>query len=278
MRFPTSRARGFTLVELLVVVAVLATVAALVIPRLGFAEERAAAATAAVGAGQLVSNLETYKVSTRSYPLGLDSLLADTDADGTPDELYQNLWWHAAGPPTSPGFGPRVYLAMQQLDPTGTDSYEQSLGHAFSSPGGSVYFHDHDTDAATPVNDSGILRRDVTFAATDLFAFVDDTTAGFITPIIGQPLMDAAGYPDGLPAGTRLVAFGVSSRSGLIGETMATAPLHTENDNGSYARYLAIYAVYANGKSADLKVVVDSQGVGPGGNIASYEALAPNHD
>lgn len=247
-------ARGaFTLIEMLIVLVVLAAVAALVVPTLGFVEEQSGHATAATTSAQLVSNLETYKSSTGSYPLGMDSLIDDTGA------IYDGLWEHV-----NPSFGPVTYLEVADASP-----YAQSIGHVFEpNAAGEEFVYDHDSTSADP-NNSATIKRLLT-GAYDL-AFVKAYAPG---PPPAPMLLNwykAAGYPDGtLPAGTRLIALGVGPLNSAVGETLSSVPAHAEQDSDVYGRYIAIFAVHEDGRSAKLRTVVDSQGVPIGQNIDSY--------
>jgi prepilin-type N-terminal cleavage/methylation domain-containing protein len=252
--------KGFTLAELVVVLVILAATAALLIPRLGFMKSQADNATSAAGVAQLTSNLETYKLTTGSYPLGMDSLL---DSTGT---LYSGLWSHPAGPSV---IGPGGYLTAGT--PLATSGDRQSFGHAFQSDAsGNIYVYDHSTTATDPSSSATVVRN-LAFDGSDSLAVVSPTT--------GAALIRAAGYPTGaLPVGVQLVAFGIGPNNGAVGETMASAPRHAEQDQEFYGRYIALFAVYASGKPAELKAIVDSHGSTVESNISSYKKGGPSHD
>lgn len=273
---------GFTLIELLVVLVILAAVAGLVIPKLGFVESQAGNATSAAGTSQIMSNLEVYKTTTGSYPLGLDTLLEGVGGTTAPTGVYTNLWSHtSAGVP----FGPKEYLEMATLNiglpPAGSGQTAQSLGHAFAPVNGSYYFFDHVAASADPTN-SGANKRSFASASNAQFAFVKQLGAfGTTGPNLNDFMVSiykAAGYPDGTPAGTRLIAFGIGQNCSSIGATMISAPVHAEQDTSKYARFIAIFAVYNNAKPAELKAVIDSQGGTIDENISSYRKAAPDHD
>jgi prepilin-type N-terminal cleavage/methylation domain-containing protein len=266
-----SSAGGFTLVELIVVLVILAAVAALVVPKLGFVEAQAGNATAAAAGGELVSHLETAKLTMKSYPLGYDSLL-EFDTTASAWQMYNKLWQHAAGPSF---FGPKadlepVTLATTSGSATATSPYlSVSLGHAISkNTAGNYYLFDHNATSTSP-SSSATVRRDFTSWGGQTVARVKPTAGSWIR---------AAGYNDGLlPVGVHLLAFGVGPNLGTIGETIVSAPRHSEQKADFYGRYIAIFAAFENGKPAVLKAVVDSHGSTIEGNVSAYYAGGPEH-
>jgi prepilin-type N-terminal cleavage/methylation domain-containing protein len=262
---------GFTLIELIVVLVVLAAVAALVIPKLGFVEAQAGNATAAAAGGQLVGHLETAKLTTKSYPLGFDSLL-EFDTTASAWQMYNKLWQHGAG---SNSFGPKVDLEPVTLATTsgsasGTSPYlSVSLGHAFSkNTDGKYYLFDHDATSTSP-SSSATVFRDFPSWGGQTVARVKPNASSWIR---------AAGYNNGLlPAGTHLLAFGVGPNLGTIGETIVSAPRHGEQAAKYYGRFIALFAAFENGKPAILKAVVDSHGSTIEGNVSAYYAGGPEH-
>jgi general secretion pathway protein G len=101
---PRGRSRGFTLIEILVVVVILSVLAAVIVPNVMDkpAEARIAKANSDIGA--LVTALDMYKLDNRVYPTtdqGLEALLSspasgDTGANrrggGYVKKLQQDPW------------------------------------------------------------------------------------------------------------------------------------------------------------------------------------------
>ena len=88
--------RGFTLVELLVTVAVIALLMAILIPVLGMARGKARAAKANMLISNMANALEKYRDDFRSYPP--DTVLADGTASSNGSEILysylgQRLQW-----------------------------------------------------------------------------------------------------------------------------------------------------------------------------------------
>jgi type II secretory pathway pseudopilin PulG len=252
---------------MLVVMVIIASLAALVVPALGFVEDQADGSTSALTTAQVASNLKTYKAATGVYPLGMDSLIDDTDA------IYGGLWAH-----TNPNFGPREYLEV--LDGS---AYSGSIAHSFgSNSNGDRYVYDHDS-ALDPdeANNSATIRRVLSSSDYDL--------AGVIAyaPPSGPPgpaqfvlgWYEAAGFPSGtLPAGARLIAMGLGPNTGVRGDTASSIPSQVGQSTETYGRYIALFLVHDDGRPATLRAVVDSYGSSIESNIAEYREASPQHE
>ncbi|HWB01213.1 MAG TPA: prepilin-type N-terminal cleavage/methylation domain-containing protein, partial [Pirellulales bacterium] len=71
------RRAGFTLVELIVVVAILAALAGLVISKVDWVRRQANMAVGAESCGDVAQNIQTYIAMTEQLPNGLDTLITD---------------------------------------------------------------------------------------------------------------------------------------------------------------------------------------------------------
>lgn len=124
------RKRGFTLIELIVVILILAILAALIVPKLVGRTDDAKVATAKSNIAQLHSLLEQFRLDTGRYPTtqeGLDALL-------TPPPDVKN--WHQyidRGKLTDPWDNPYHY---EYPNPNGTSSYLLESYGADGAPGG----------------------------------------------------------------------------------------------------------------------------------------------
>src|SRR6266404_103237 len=69
MKFPTTKARGFTLIELMVVILVIATLVALLVPAASRTLDRAKSAQAKNDVTQIVTAVNAYYTEYGKYPV-----------------------------------------------------------------------------------------------------------------------------------------------------------------------------------------------------------------
>jgi prepilin-type N-terminal cleavage/methylation domain-containing protein len=255
VKLKTSRRGGFTLLELLVVIMVLATLAGLAISRVDWARRSADSATSAAGMAQVQENLQLYRTMKGTYPDRYDSLLDSTTIATTPAK-YSKVFGHVAsrytivtvpaappGPPTGPIF---------------------SLQHA-----GIANVVDHDPAVTFP-GDSGTVLRALDFSAPTV-----------VTTIAANSAIERSIYPDGRPVApadeVTLIALGIGPSNTIVGATMANTPLCSAIDPAtSYSRYIAVFAAYQSGKRAELKAVIDSTGQVSSAQLKNYYENAPD--
>lgn len=236
---------GFTLLELIVVIVILASLAGLVISRVDWARRSTDTATAAAGIAQVQENLQLYRTAKATYPDRFDSLLDSTTVATTP-AIYGPVFDHAA-----PRFEVTTIPAPPPGPPTGPIF---SLQHV-----GMVSVMDHNPAATFP-GDSGTVVRALDFSV--------DTPA---VTVVANSAIERAIYPGGKPADVTLIALGVGPACTAVGATMAAAPIGAELDPSStYSRFIAIFACYASGKRADLKTVVDPSGQVLGAQLKNF--------
>ncbi|HEX3657848.1 MAG TPA: hypothetical protein VHV55_18805, partial [Pirellulales bacterium] len=278
------RRAAMTLIELVVVMVVLTTLAALVIPKLGFIQQESVNVSGVAASSDLASNLETYKVSTGYYPLRFDSLLASGAAGLSP-----SLWAAPGGfPPT-----PYVLNTTWDNDPATVGSFGGAFGPGNANGGGTYYIMDQDAGyAGEDVNQSFNTGRAFTFSGDAVATVTQANTqgqmiwqaAGFpsTTPFSVSPTAGTSGTytPPATATGVTLVALGVGPQCSAVGQTMTSAPQQVSQQTAVYGRYVAIFATYGTGsaspgRAAELKLVVDSYYQTVASNIAMYKQGGP---
>lgn len=255
------RRRGLTLTELVMVLLILAALAGMVVPLIGATRDQADTALAASGSADLIQNIEAFRLATGRYPARMDSLLAQ---DFT---AYDRLWT------STPGTAD-VWFAPQDFADSTTFSgadYAASLAAA-----GLQSVMDHDDSEPDP-NDSGRFLR-LLFSGASPNATVAVVTDEAVLAAAGVADLDnddivSDGIPDTDGDGNpdvKYVAFGIGTGCEMVGETMASAPRHSAADLADYGRFIAVFAAYESGKTAELKTVLDSRRVPIHVNVKRY--------
>jgi len=115
------RAGGFSLIELLLVLVILATLTAIVVPKFTKRSEQAKVTSAAVEISQIEVALDAFEVDCGRYPTteeGLGALLQQpSNADGWHGEYLKR------GIPQDPWGNPYVYRQPGRHNTTGYDLY-----------------------------------------------------------------------------------------------------------------------------------------------------------
>jgi len=187
--------RGLTLIELVVVIAILAVLAGLVVPRLDFLRNQAGDATAAATAADLMNMLQTYRSSTGSYPL-LDTLVA---ADGTiPTSIFSSA-------------GTMVTPTTLSGAATGGFYYQSFMNAGFvNAPGPNAYNMATTTTGLTNgVSDTGNISTDLissVAAGTGVVAEVVTPSTSGASPY--NAAIYAAAFPNFATAGVPLDTYG----------------------------------------------------------------------
>ena len=276
VRKQTARA-GFSLLELLVVIAIIAALAGLVISKLDWTRRQSTLAVGAVTCGEVANNIEVYLNLTSQLPNGLDSL-----TDGT--ALYPKL----IGTTDAVGNLP-TQLTVGPVSGSGTDKSLNSLVRM-----GMSFVNDH-SDTSTNASDSGTIARGISNdypAGTATGAVSANSTANLALVNYNSTIWNSV-YPanvwagvthtttsmtiDSLGTQASLVALGVGPGSSINGTTMITPPMYPGPDsNVFYYRYVAIFAVYSDGRRAQLKTVVEPFGRTIDGELSNFNTSTPN--
>jgi prepilin-type N-terminal cleavage/methylation domain-containing protein len=275
--------KGLTLVELVVVVAILAVLAAMVIPRLDFLKTQAEHAASAGTQADLGTMIQTFKASSGFYP-SFD-LLVDTGGS-----LYSKLQSQTTA----------AFLETWTVPGASNGSWYRSLSEA-----GFQYAYRHNP-SATDASASGTTTVDVIGEASNgaLTMAAIKSTGGDLSQLGatirntiypgGTTYTPASNGPDGIagndddvaaastpfgvgeiPANKKLVVVGIGPKSSLLGKVMVAAPVSpmtTDDSKSTYCRYLAVFEVSSDGTAAKLKMVTDHRGRQIGARIDQYKS------
>lgn len=171
---PRSRSRGFSLMELLVVITIIVILAALTMGGLSFIQRKQAAEKAKAQIAMLASGLEEYKLDFGRYPVANDT---GADGDQGSNVLFQALYWDSDnnGAGVGADANQRVYLA--ELDPASnkqgwSSNSMASAQNTIRDPWGQNYRY------RSGVNGTGAVNTDCINPDFDLWSFGPDASAG----------------------------------------------------------------------------------------------------
>lgn len=263
-----TRSRGFTLIELVVVIIIIATIAGFVIPQIGMLGRTSDMAATAKTQSDIASNIQLFFTLQKRYPQGLDSLIDTTGAIYASDTNSGDT--QARGLPYSGADGTRLQdqLTVAALtNGTGADYLRSFTRSGFD------WVNDHVVTAGVNSNNS----------ATSFRAVVDNpngTTQTAVTPVnvaeVTGAYMQGKLVPQGLKAGERLIAFGVGPRNSAISKTLTNSPTYPGADGKYYGRFIAYFKIFATGERATLVGTSDSYGRTPDYSQQQFNESLPD--
>ncbi|MHB9022616.1 MAG: type II secretion system protein [Armatimonadota bacterium] len=136
-----ARRRGFTLIEMLIVIVVIAILALIVIPRLLSAGRKAKEATLRANLHQLRNAIATFEADTGVYPGDLDDLVAATEGDltvtGAPAGTYKGPYLTTSGGLGGSGIPQNPFAAASSTEAANW-SYTAGTGKVLSAVTGTT--------------------------------------------------------------------------------------------------------------------------------------------
>lgn len=161
---PARPSRGFTLIEMLVVITIIVILAGLVMGGMGYVQQRQAYEKAKVQLALLAKGIEEYKSEMGKYPGTLDDSPVDGKISG---ELFDALFYQGyknKDLPTPPaGEATKVYVA--ELDPTSSkmgwvSGASIAAGMSITDPWGATYRYRKGTNSMNPGFDLWSMGKD----------------------------------------------------------------------------------------------------------------------
>lgn len=264
--------RSFTLIELVVVLVIIATLAGLILPTLSQLGRSTDMAATASSQRELANNLQLFFTLQKRFPQGMDSLLVDnggadptavytaTQADGATVPTGESD--QALGLPVSGagGANPNSDLTLGTL----TSGQRRSFTRC-----GFDFVYDH-VYSEVNSNNSATQQRALPSSGTMVAAVVNPTS------VLAQRLLpneNGAGTPE---PNTQIVAVGIGPRNSAIGKTVNNAPTYPGADGRYYGRFIAYFKVYETGERATLINVSDAYGRTPDYSTGQFNESLPN--
>jgi prepilin-type N-terminal cleavage/methylation domain-containing protein len=267
MRFVSSprrvRHKGLTLIELVVVIAVLAILAGFIVPRLGFVRNLAGDSGNATTIADSATQAVFYNTAEGHYPTGEDTLL---NSAGTALDTYLNS-------------GLKSVLSAAAIDTQGALSFAAQL--TGSASGGTVTLYDQaDINTTAPNQDDTLpvtlVASSTTFSGATDWAVVNGLTSqGAAVLQAAYGLVNLNYATDGVTGalstaaakdGTTLVALGYGTNSQINGKTGLEAPVLFDKKPGEYTRPILLLKVFSTGSTAT--------GVPPGTSAATSVSIS----
>ncbi len=251
-----SGSRGFTLLELIVVLAILVGLAGLAVAKLDLLQLKAEKASAGMDMRNISRLIQTYRATSNFYPNRWDSLLhggTSLQVAGAPgaNPLVGGLDPGIAG---GNGFTePKLALTAPLVD-----GQVKSLARL-----GITTIYDHVPATGVPYGDGFTVER--TIAAGQRLATINagnDAGLKIINSIYPEP----TGFANAtVPAGRTLVVFGLGKWCTVVGSTDQNAvisepPTYPYSNELYYNRYLAVFELSDTGSRCRLVAVLGADG------------------
>lgn len=259
---------GFTLIELVVVIIIIATIAGFVIPQIGMLGRTSDMAATAKTQSDIAQNIQLFFTLQKRYPQGLDSLLDSTGVVYASDTTSGDT--QTRGLPYSGADGTRLQSQLTVASLTNATGAEYMRSFTRS---GFDWVYDHETTTGLNANNSAITFR----------ALVENANGGTNTAPTSANVAEVTGtallaklVPQGLKAGERIVALGVGPKNSAVSKTLTNSPTYPGADGKYYGRFIAYFKIYATGERATLVGTSDSYGRTPDYSQQQFNESLPD--
>jgi prepilin-type N-terminal cleavage/methylation domain-containing protein len=261
------RERGFTLIEMLIVVGILVTLAGLVLPNLDLFKQKANKGAGAANMADLSRSIQQYYAQFAAYPDYWDSLMDNTGTAlwaatyDAGNNLLPGLDSELTGGPV-PGSPTKLTTA-----PISSAGYLRSLTRVgitkvLDAAGTSASVYPTDRFNSAP----RVLALNAKVATINP---ADDDGKAIIAHLYPNSI-DSSGSPV-VPAGKMLVVMGIGPRNSMLGSTVQEIPLYSNRDvTVQYDRFLAVFEISDGGSPAHLKTVLGADGDSINSETAEY--------
>lgn len=252
--------RGLTLIELTVVIAVLAVLAGLLVPRLAFIRTMSLHAGASTVLQDTTQNLLTFHATQAKWPHRFDSLLTSGGAGSTPSGLYGS-GGGAQGLDTSLSSGSTPLLTATTLTSGRLTSLRGLLAN--TRAGAQVLEVMDHNEAETKPGNSGLYARNLLASGADLqVATVNPNHNPNPTDpnAASGAIIYATVFPEGNVNNETLVALGVGPSCTAVSKTIVTPPSLYLRDPTRYNRAIVLIRVRSDGVQASLAGAISPDG------------------
>jgi len=251
MRHHPRKSGGFTLLELIIVVAILAIIAGGLIAAYDGLDKQASKGVATFNIGALDQAIRTFAVVNNSHPDNYDSLLFSDDASGTDGTALNLLPAKLQGKLSPLALSAAGVDAFNAVGITQARYVTGASGNGWDNVAGTHSIPQRVFD--NPTRGAG---ASIALAAGTVVAIVEtDQSTDFLgaANTDSSRLRDIAGLDENLPHA--VVAFGIGNNSTLVkqdGDTgtskltntsLSEAPFYTDVPKEEYNRYIALYHI-----------------------------------
>ncbi|MCY2927964.1 MAG: prepilin-type N-terminal cleavage/methylation domain-containing protein [Planctomycetota bacterium] len=260
------RRRGFTLLELVIVVGVLVILTGLVLPNLDVFKQKANKGVSAANMADLSRVIQQFYAQNCVYPDRWDSLMNST---GTA------LWaaTYDANHNLQPGLDSELTGGPIPGSPTklttttiSSDGYLRSL----TRMGITTVLDQGDKSSSDFATDRFVTPRALANGGTVATVNPADDDGKAIIAHLYPQSTDGSGNPV-VPAGKMLVVVGIGPTNTMMGKAVQEVPSYPNRDvTVEYGRFLAVFEASDGGSPACLKTVLGADGDTIGSETAEY--------